>query len=189
MANPDIIVLSGNNYDVYALRADADVYFGGKLDRGSWTAASGTEKDRALISATRLFDLESWEGIPTDLVTPQPIAWPRTGVTDKNQQPVADTDFPEDLLNGFFELAQAVIDDPAIADTTSTSGNIKTVTADVVSVRFFRPTTGTRFPASVNDYITPFLDLRAGATGGFSFGTDQCSSFDEETAGLVAPLK
>ncbi len=188
MANPDTITIGSDTFDVYAPRADTDSYFNGKLGRSSWAGSGGTDKDRALVSATRLFDLENWEGAPADLVTPQPIAWPRTGVVDKNGTAVGAAVFPEDLLNGFYELAQAVIDDPAIADTVDTSSNIKGVTADVVTVRFFRATEGTRYPRSVFDYISQFL---GGDTAllAFASGVDVESSFETFGGLLNGPYK
>jgi len=177
MANPDTITIGADTFDVYGPRADADSYFNGKLNRSSWSSAAGSDKDRALVSATRTLDQQLWEGLPTDLVTPQALAWPRTGVTDKNDQPVGDTVFPQDLLYGYYELAQQILDNPALDEAANQDSNIKSVTADVVNVRFFRPVTGTILPTTVFNWIKQFLGSNSSSIGGFASGTDQCSEF------------
>jgi hypothetical protein len=178
MANPDTITIGSDTFNVYGPRADADTYFNGKINRDSWSGAAATTKDRALVTATRLLDLEPWEGAPTDLVTPQPVAWPRTGVTDKNGQSVGTSIFPTDLLYGYYELAQALVDNPSLDESADQDSNIKEVMADVVAVKFFRPTSGTRFPTTVHNFIAQFLSLDA--TASFSSGTDQESTFESE---------
>ena len=188
MANPDTITLGSDTFDVYGPRADADSYFNGKLNRGSWAGASATDRERSLISATRLFDLEAWQGSPTDLVTPQPLAWPRTGVTDKNGQTVGSSDFPQDLLYGYYELAQAILDNPELDEAANQDSNIRSVTADVVSVRFFQPVAGTRFPTVVHNFIKQFLDSSS-VIGGFASGTDETSAFDEASELLDRPFR
>lgn len=187
MANPDTITISGNVFNVYGPRADADVYFSGKLNSASWTGALTTDRDKALVSASRVLDLESWEGVPTDLVTPQALSWPRTGVSDKNDVPVGTTAFPRDLLYGYYELAQQLIVNPSLNESSDQGSNIKSVTADVVNVRFFRATTGTRLPTIVHSYISQFLDLDSVDGGGFASGTDQCSEFEEPAGQLSYP--
>lgn len=189
MANPDTITIGTDTFDVYGPQADANTYFNGKLNRSTWSDASSSDKDRALVSASRTLDLESWEGVPTDLVTPQVLAWPRTGVTDKNDQPVADTAFPADLLYGYYELAAAILADPALDETVNQDSNIKSVTADVVNVRFFRPVAGTKLPTTVHNYLAQFLGIGDSAIGGFTSGTDQCSSFEERGGQLADPYK
>ena len=130
MANPDTITIGTDTFDVYGPQADANTYFNGKLNRGVWSAAGSSDKDRALISASRLLDLEPWQGTPTDLLTPQPLAWPRTGVLDKNGSAVGTTEFPDDLLAGYYELAQEILANPALDEAADGDSNIKRVQAD-----------------------------------------------------------
>lgn len=189
MASPDTITIGADTFDVYASVADGNTYFNGKLDREIWAAASAGTKERAIISATRLFDLEGWQGAPTDLLTPQAIAWPRTGVSDKNNSLVADSAFPADLLAGFFELAQAIIADPALDQSANQDSNIKRVTADVVNVSFFRPVAGSRFPTQVHNFISQFLDSGGSSVGGNAYGTDYESAFEERSGLIWDPFK
>jgi hypothetical protein len=177
MANPDTIIISGTSFDVYGPRADADAYFQGSVDRSVWAAAAGTDKDRALVASSRYLDGLFWEGVVTDLVTPQPLAWPRTGVIDKNGVTVGSTAFPNDLLYGYYELAQQFLANTTLAASSGESFNIRRVVADVVEVEFFRPTSGSALPTVVDYYLAQFQDRQITSIGGSEFGTDQESSF------------
>ena len=188
MANPDTITLGTDSFDVYGPLADATAYFNGKLNRTSWTGTEGDTRKRSLISASRMLDLINWKGSPTDLDTPQPLAWPRTGVTDKNGSVIVDTVFPTDLLRGYYELAQVIIDNPSLDEESDQGSNIRSVTADVVNVSFFRPVSGTRFPTVVHNFLKQFMNISGSSVGGFSYGTDEASVFDSPSGLLNEPI-
>lgn len=175
MPNPDTLTIGSDTFDVYGPRTDADTYFNGKLNRTSWTDAGGTEKDRALISSTRLLDQQNWLGTPVDVTTPQPVQWPRNDIVDRFGK--ADT-FPQDVIDAFFELAQAFLDDSALADTANQDDNTKRVKAGDVEAEFFTPTFNTaRFPNQVQELLRPYLDGAGLGVGAFASGTDGESSF------------
>ena len=177
MANPDIITIDGNNFNVYGPKADADAYFQGKLNRSSWNTAGASARDRALISSTRLLELQRYKGQITDSTTPQPLQWPRSGITDRRGLDVPDTDFPEDILNAYYELAQALIDDPALAETPNQDDNTKRVKAGDVETENFRPVQNTpRFPNQVQEYLKPYVTGALTSIGYASGLIDPCNS-------------
>lgn len=177
MANPDVIDISGNDYNVYGPRADANVYFAAKLGRESWNATSGGDRDRALVSATRLLELQRYNGEITDAVTPQPLQWPRSGIVDRRGIDIADTDFPEDILNAYYELAQAIIDDTELANSPNQNDNTKSVKAGDVEAEFFTPTKDTpRFPNQVQEYLKPYISGPLNTIGFASGLVDPCNS-------------
>jgi len=194
MASPGTVTISGTAHTVYADRADADVYFAAHFSNADW-AGLGSQKDVALVMATRLLEVQSWQGLPTDLATPQPLAWPRTGVTDKNSQAVADDAFPQDLLNGFYELALAVGLDPSLNGTATNRNTQKRVKAGDVEVENFAPATaaekGTRLPFSAQQFLKQFFSGANTVLGGLASGTDECSQFDngQNVFGVVEGLK
>jgi len=178
MANPDTITIGAATYDVYGPRADADAYFGGKFGRDSWADAGGTDKDRALVSATRLLELQRYKGSITDDTTPQSLLWPRTGITDRRGVEVPDTDFPQDVLYAYYELAQAIIDDPELANIGNQDDNTKRAKAGDVEVEFFTPTKNQpRFPNQVQEYLKPYL-AGSGLALGYGSGCSSESSFE-----------
>jgi len=178
MAAPDIIVISSNNYDVYELRATADIYFNAKLGNTSWKDASGADKDKALVSSTRLLELQAYLGVVTDTTTPQPLLWPRTGITDRQGIAVLNSVIPDDILSAYYELAQAFIDDTELANTGNQDDNTKRVKAGDVEAEFFTGNFNTgRFPNQVDELIRPYLDGAGLGVGAFASGTDGKSSF------------
>lgn len=175
MAAPDIIIISAVNYDVYELRATADTYFNAKLGNTSWKAASGGDKDKALVSATRMFDLQIWKGTITSPT--QPLQWPRTGIIDRKGAAVPSNIIPTDILNGYYELAQAYIDNPELASTGNQDDNTRRAKAGAVEVEFFSQTKNTpRFPNSVQEIIKPYID-NTGLVANFASGINGTSEF------------
>ena len=64
----------------YVTLAEADAYFGERLNVVNWTDATDDIKERALIMATRFID-SKWEWVGTAVSSSQDLGWPRTGVT------------------------------------------------------------------------------------------------------------
>lgn len=62
------------------------------------TRLSANQKEAALIWATNIFERSfSWQGAPTYVLAEQALAWPRTGVYDKDGREFPPTVIPEDL--------------------------------------------------------------------------------------------
>lgn len=70
----------------YLTRAEADVFLlEQRLHASEWQAASGANKDAALVWATSLLDVAyAWHGSPTTIE--QALRWPRVGITDADGQ-------------------------------------------------------------------------------------------------------
>ena len=101
-------------------------------------------------------------------------------MVDKNNQLVVSPAFPDDLLAGYYEMAQAFLADVALASTQGGNFNISSVMADVVSVSFFRPESGSILPQEVSAFLAQFLDSGgASVLGGEVFGNDDVSSFSD----------
>ena len=61
----------------YVTRAEANTYFGDRLDAALWTAADDATKDQALVTATMMIDTKTFVGYATD--SDQALAFPRVG--------------------------------------------------------------------------------------------------------------
>lgn len=59
----------------YVSRTDADAYFADRLGAEVWTSATSTQKDQALVTATRRIDMQRLVG--TKVSPDQPLAFPR----------------------------------------------------------------------------------------------------------------
>lgn len=189
--------IGGTNFDIYGEATDANNYFKAHSNGDSWRDADTTTKNRALATAARSFDRQTWAGVATDLVTPQPLAWPRTGLTDREGQAVPTDSIPQDVLDANWEWALAIVVDGAVAGKQPGTNTKRTRTREKVDVietesetELFRATIGqtTRFPTAVNELIGLWLEGGDAALS-FASGTDVLSSFTtaDTDFGFVAP--
>ncbi len=170
------VSISGNTFDIYGEKAAAVTYMTARLDAAAWTTASGANRDRALVSATRMLDRNNWIGQRT--VGAQALEFPRTDLVDKDGNAVSDATVPVLVEEANYELALAILKDASTQDKATTGSNVKGVKAGSAAVQFFRPTSGTKLPTTVHEMIG--LWLEGGDIGGNAvFGTGGVSTFDD----------
>lgn len=167
--------------NTYLTLADAKTYLEGGIHASAFMNAEIADQNKALVTATRMFERVMWRGTKTS--DAQTLSWPRTGVTDKYGNAVSSGSVPQIIKDAQCELALALIEDSALQNKASTAAQQKSVTAGSVSVEFFKTPNGaaTRFPLPVHELISQFIgegDL-SGA-GAVSYGTDNESSFDSD---------
>jgi hypothetical protein len=188
MAVEGSVSIGGASFPIYGLEADANTYFKAHADAAAWAAADSNTKRQAHVTAARSFDRQGWVGTPTDLVTPQGLAWPRIGVTDRNGQAVPDAVIPQDIAEGAWEWALAIVKDPTVTGATPGTNTKRTRTSEQVDVikveselELFRPTIGhtARFPTAVQELVGWALDGGT-AVGVYTSGTGVTSSFTTE---------
>ena len=188
------ITISGTLYEVYGNLASANSYFAAAVHGAPWAAASSSTRNQALVTAMRVFERTDWQGAPTEPVDKtqpqpadtQPLEWPRTGLADMNEVDVPSDSIPQDIIDGNFEYALAVINDATVQTVPAPGTNQKvdnltervegaiTVTTEKT---FFRATLGKngQFPTIVQDYIGQWLASTNAAVGVFAGGTDVAS--------------
>jgi hypothetical protein len=177
--------IGSSTYQIYGEEAAFLTYITAHSGAATARAATAVDKRRALVTAARSFDRQRWQGLATDLVTPQPLAWPRTGVTDREGQPQDSGVIPDDVIEGSYEWAIIIIDDPDAAESTPGTNTKRTRSrekVDVIEVESevenFKSTVGrtARFPTAVMELVGLFL---AGSDANLSFasGTDEVSQF------------
>lgn len=185
----ETVTIGANTYSVYGKGntdpvGDADTYFGGRLGAATWTAATTDNKATALVSAFRMLNRgPSFSGSPT--VDGQAGAWPRDGATC-NGTAVTDGTIPDNIVDGQFELALALLEDEAIQDGPGTGSNVRRAKAGSAEVEFFRPTIGepgldNRYPQVVHELIGCYFAGNAASLGLFVDGTDS-SAADESSS-------
>ena len=76
-------VVKGTNS--YASLAEAEAYFAERIDTEAWDTATAPDKEKALITATRLID-DKYEFVGMVAATEQPLSWPRMGVAYRDGQ-------------------------------------------------------------------------------------------------------
>ena len=186
MSSVSTVTISGNSYSVYGTEAEVKQYIAGRLGTDAYDNASGSDKKKAHVQATRWLDTLKWQGSPTDTVTPQPLAWPRTGMIDCEGVEVGDSVIPDELCAAVAELVLVILGDNAASDSASTVKNIKKLGAGSASIEFFRAadaqgnTSGTPLPTQAWRLIRCFTGAGSQAnSGAIASGTDACSQFDD----------
>lgn len=142
------VSIQGNAYPVYGTQDRAEEYFAARLGATNWSGAAFIDKGKALVTARRRIDRESFLGEKT--VATQLPAFPRGG----------DTDIPLNVEFAQYELALILLGDATQFERADQSSNIKRVQAGTAAVEFFSPTISidtTIFPDHIHDLLAPFL--------------------------------
>jgi hypothetical protein len=115
----------------YASRADAQSYFGDRLNVAEWDDAADLDKDRALVMATRRLEAEEYVGVRVDIN--QALQWPRYSTYDRDGL-LYDTDaIPEPVKAATYEFALALLKDQTLLADTGLEG-FQSVTLGALSV-------------------------------------------------------
>jgi len=181
------VTISSVDYNVYGLTSnpvgDATSYLAGILGAADFAALSADDQARALVSATKWLDRLQWSGAPTDPDTPQPLAFPRTGLPTCRGITYADNIVPDPIVQAMFELAEILAADATAQNSSGQGSNIKKVGAGSAQVEFFQPTinsaSDTRLPQVAQDLVACFLAGSA-TNKATATGTGNSSAFDED---------
>lgn len=163
----------------YISVADADTYFEDAIHASVWSSASPGDKAKALVTATRFFDRQNWNGSKYQDAPTQVLDWPRSGLTDSNGNALDETEVPQEILDATCELALTLLQNPSAQDSTDTGSNIKRMKAGSVEIEYIRGTSGTRFPTIINELVGLWLTVSSSLSGPFIYGADNESSFSE----------
>ena len=94
----------------YVSVADADTYHSNVTQSSDWSAASGSDKENALIVATEYLDAEyqgRWRGLRGS--STQALAWPRASVEDDDGFLLSPIEVPQKLKDACAWLALRVV--------------------------------------------------------------------------------
>lgn len=163
--------------NTYITEAEADTYFQGSLNLGDWSGLGSDVKERALVTATRMLERQTWLG--TKASDAQTLSWPRSGVTDAYGNAVSSASVPQAIKDAQAELALALYLTPQVQNQSSTSSNTKRLKAGSAEVEYFRPSRGTRFPVIIQELLGSFLSSST-LIAPLAYGTDQVTSFDTD---------
>ena len=146
------VTIGGVVYDIYGTRAEFDDYMKARVNNSVWASAGGTDRDRSLVSAARVFNRQPWVGTKT--LTTQPLAWPREGVEGFDNATT-----PTEVEEGSYEMAYQILDDAEVYERANSQVNVKRVGAGSAQVEFFKQSGGSskRLPFIVNDIVKEFI--------------------------------
>lgn len=119
--------------DSYTSLVDADEYWSEHYNSADWDAASDSDKEKALRTATQYIDKHySWIGYHPGSLS-QKLAWPRLNAVDKQGRTI--TGIPDEVKDATAYLAQEELRG-GILRPKSRGGAIKSVQAGSVNVEF-----------------------------------------------------
>lgn len=175
------VTIGSVDYPVYADEAYADQYLAADPNGDIWQAALDIVKQRALVNATRVLNLQKWAGSKT--YPEDELAWPRTGVTTPAGAVPSDI-IPLDIVNASCELANQVVNGVDIANFVSTIQTQRSIKAGSVAIENFRMT-ASEYPAYPLPQpawllIAPYMGSTGFGASISSFGTDKCSILDDD---------
>lgn len=174
------ISIGAYTYDVYGDTDGLKEYMKARVGSGAYDGASSNDRKKAHVSATRWMDRQNWAGQKTDLVTPQPNEFPRTGLSDKDGNPVDGATVPKAVEHATYELVLALLGDSSGYESVDTGSNIKRVQAGSAQVEWFKGTEGgyPTFPPQAHDLVKIWMEGHGGFTGAWSGDTESESEFD-----------
>jgi hypothetical protein len=140
---PTLVATPGaQNANSYCDRVTADAYWdtvpSSYTTYITWQAASTTDKDRSLITATRVIDERyEWDGYPTFQY--QNLDWPRQGMIARNRRDwLSDSIIPAELQYATAEFAGQLLVADRRADSDIQRLKITSIRAGPVSLSFDR---------------------------------------------------
>lgn len=166
------VSIGSDDYVSYADIDTADGYLAASITVVGWADATNDNKAKALVSATRLLDRQTWAEDYTTFDA-------RAAV--------------QAIVDACCELAGLFIDGSTDALTNSTTEqSTKSLKAGSVAIEYFRqnPALAARFPTIVQELLGPYLagsSDAASIAAPYAGGTDVCSQFDRDyglTGGL-----
>lgn len=175
------VLISGTTYNVHGTSDGLKAYMAAHINSTDYDAASSTNRKKSHVSATRWLDRANWQGQKTDLVTPQPLEFPRTGLTGKDGNDVDSVSTPTEVENATYELVLYLLEDSAATQSLDQGSNVKRVKAGSAEAEFFKGTDGKypRFPTEAHELIRYFLEGASGLTAPHAPGIDVESHFDD----------
>ncbi len=162
----------GTEFNVYGTQAAATIYFTGSPNAAVWNALDADAQARLMVQATRLFERLLWDG--SKVAEDQVLAFPRTGLTDRNGMPLPTDAVPTIVEEAAYELALILNSSTDVLNKPTTGTNVKRLKAGSVEIENFRPTdtTSTRLPQIVHEMVGLWLRGSDGDRG-YYYGADE----------------
>ena len=139
--------------DSWLTLAEADSYHAGRLFNSEWTLATDEQKEIALKWSSKLLNLLSWKGYPTD--SDQAQSQPRIDLKDRDGYAINKDVVYQDMKDACAEYAWVLLksDTTKESDTTGISRiKVAVIELDINSIEKKK-----KIPTNVMDYIKPWV--------------------------------
>lgn len=156
------------NFNSYGDVAGADAYFFNSLSSDAWTDASIDNRNKGLITATRLLDATfSWKGTKTR--RDQPLDFPRAGVFDEDGIVFNYQTLPNELIVATYETAKSLLKSGLDAFDDSGTRGIKKLAAGPLSIEFEAAQETQIVKDTIKSLLAPLIQSEESANTGFTF--------------------
>jgi hypothetical protein len=154
--------VAGAGANTYVLLAEFKAYLATRLHvPDAVTVADDAQLEMALEQAGILFDIGfTWNGAPS--VTTQAMAWPRTGLNDRNGQPIVNMAvIPTNIKIAHMEMAIALIAGDRLADNEALRQGLSKLKVGSIELGFREAVAevsafwAAHIPDSVRAYLVP----------------------------------
>jgi hypothetical protein len=152
MALTLVATAAASNANSYATAAEGDTYHESHYYADMWTDAGTSDKEKALVMATRLLD-QWYEWFGSTYSTTQALLWPRSGVPGPNGFTFTANTIPAPLRDATCELARQLMAENRTADSDLSSQGVKSITAGSVALTF----SGSAVTKPIPDAVASFL--------------------------------
>lgn len=138
----------GASSNSYASVEQANAYNSGHVSGAAWDDATTDQKNRALVTATRLLDEHvEWKGeVATD---EQRLLWPRSGMYSEGGVEIAADELPAKLVEATAELARQLLASDRTADDDVATKGVTRLRAGSVDMSF----SGLKTPNVIPDAV------------------------------------
>lgn len=152
------LILNSNSYVTVA---EADAYFADRLHSTNWINAIATDKEKALIQATKMIDFKHFMGYKT--ISSQLLKFPRTGIYYDGEL-LDSLSVPLSIMSAVFELAIYLLsDDYTTPNEISEFDNIKVGSLNITPTK---QNNNLDLPPFVNELLKPFIRSGIGISRG-----------------------
>jgi hypothetical protein len=142
----------------YVTVAESDSYFANRIDVAAWEAASGIQKEQALVTATILLEAVLWCGVVVD--DSQALAFPRNGYYFDprlgKQVSLADLGTPNRVLQACMETAYHLLNNDGLMDETGAVLDMQVSGVSMTKIR-----NPSKMPGIARTLIQPLLSSNA----------------------------
>lgn len=133
---PTIVATAGAvDANSYVTLAEAETYMTTRLHITTWTAATNTQKESALIWATRLVDRTlRFNGAKAS--DTQALVWPRTGLVDESGVDVSSSSVPQIIKDLQVEMSLLLLSADRTAESQAGAAGLTSLRAGPVTLAF-----------------------------------------------------
>jgi hypothetical protein len=141
--------------DTFTTLAQASAYLSRRLHAVAWATADEAAREGALVMATAMLNRERYRGRITDAA--QRLAWPRTGLSDREGRPIAADAVPAEIAQATAELALVLIATDLTDDRVRLHREHLRSEGIGASQATYTARVPSALPSVVRELISPFL--------------------------------